>query len=828
MDGTVEDLNQAVEVATAVVDAVRPGQPGRTTALNALGNALSTRYDDFGDRADLERAIKLYTEATELSPSPTYLHNLSGVLIDRYKADGRAEDLDTAIDAAERAVTFVPDGSHWKTLGNALRLRYDITGAPEVLDRAIEVHLNAVAATDPAAPTWPGRSQDLGNALLDRYQQTGSLADLDEAIRVFTEAVDATPERSPDRAAYLNNVGNGLRTRYWHTHDADELDRAITAFEQAVALRGDDPIYLDNLGNALCNRATRNGDGDDLANSLDAHRSAVARLAPDAPELPRCLANLGTTLWARYQAYDERPDLAEAIVIQERAVAATPAESPDLPMRLNNLALVIRERADVTGDSADRMLASGTYRRASALGLRSDPLWAMQSALNWARWCDERTDWPEAAEAYGLALSGMNRLYGSQHIRPHKELMLSATRTLAGAAAYAIARAGQPLQAAQAAERARALMLSEALELRPPDPGAALTFPGFDAVVYLVSVANEGLALVRTSDRDATAVFLPRLDEPTVRSYTRLVNLPSTLRQGATDRLGRWLWTAMAEPVLAALPLGATSVALIAVGALGLLPLHAAWTPDRTRRAGRRYLIDHCAVSYQPNARLLGREPGTASRLLAVSNPDGSLPSARHEFTAVAARIREAVQLTGPEATKEAVLAAMRTVDVHHFACHGYARPDAPLESAVMLAGGEPLTLHDILEIHLDARLAVLSACHTQIPGHHLPDEVISLPTALLQAGVRGVIASHWEVSGMATVLLMSRFYQHWHADQQPPGQALQRAQQWLRDTTNAEKIADLHPVHDRWARRRLMARPPQERDFAAPGIWASFSHTGV
>lgn len=56
-------------------------------------------------------------------------------------------------------------------------------------------------------------------------------------------------------------------------------------------------------------------------------------------------------------------------------------------------------------------------------------------------------------------------------------------------------------------------------------------------------------------------------------------------------------------------------------------------------------------------------------------------------------------------------------------------------------------------------RLALLSACETGLPGTQLPDEVVSLPTRLLQAGVAGVAASLWSVADLSTTLLLVRFY---------------------------------------------------------------------
>jgi hypothetical protein len=56
------------------------------------------------------------------------------------------------------------------------------------------------------------------------------------------------------------------------------------------------------------------------------------------------------------------------------------------------------------------------------------------------------------------------------------------------------------------------------------------------------------------------------------------------------------------------------------------------------------------------------------------------------------------------------------------------------------------LNASNLLAMRLRARLAALSACETSRPGTALPDEVVFLPTGLLQAGVASVVASLWVV----------------------------------------------------------------------------------
>lgn len=55
------------------------------------------------------------------------------------------------------------------------------------------------------------------------------------------------------------------------------------------------------------------------------------------------------------------------------------------------------------------------------------------------------------------------------------------------------------------------------------------------------------------------------------------------------------------------------------------------------------------------------------------------------------------------------------------------------------------LSAPEISKLHLSARLAVLSCCHTG-RGYLTADGVVGLVRSLLVAGARGVVASNWDV----------------------------------------------------------------------------------
>jgi CHAT domain-containing protein len=187
------------------------------------------------------------------------------------------------------------------------------------------------------------------------------------------------------------------------------------------------------------------------------------------------------------------------------------------------------------------------------------------------------------------------------------------------------------------------------------------------------------------------------------------------------------------------------------------------------------------------------------------------------------------------EATAERVLAEIAAADVAHLACHGFAELDAPLDSGLNLAGDEVLRLRDLLARRSKLRLAVLSACETSMLGTELPDEVVSLPTGLLQAGVGGVVASLWAVQDTSTALLMAEFYRQWRGERVAPPEALRAAQLWLRDSSNAQKSEFLLSRFDEGL---LPAQPVTElvnaifdrgaEDDSHLQAWAGFVYVGA
>jgi len=142
------------------------------------------------------------------------------------------------------------------------------------------------------------------------------------------------------------------------------------------------------------------------------------------------------------------------------------------------------------------------------------------------------------------------------------------------------------------------------------------------------------------------------------------------------------------------------------------------------------------------------------------------LPCAREEVEMIG-RILNTTPLTGKEATKDEVMKRLSSVSLVHIAAHG--RMDTgeiALCPNPSRASRKPkdddflLTMADVLEVKLRARLVVLSCCHSG-RGEIKAEGVVGIARAFLGAGARSVLVSLWAIDDEATLEFMKHFYQH-------------------------------------------------------------------
>ncbi len=108
----------------------------------------------------------------------------------------------------------------------------------------------------------------------------------------------------------------------------------------------------------------------------------------------------------------------------------------------------------------------------------------------------------------------------------------------------------------------------------------------------------------------------------------------------------------------------------------------------------------------------------------------------------------------------------------------GASNPTADPTTGLIDRGAAIMTAEEVAALNLrGCDLAVLSACQTGLGLTAGGEGVLGLQRAFLQAGSRTVVASLWRVDDAATCVLMEQFYTNLWVNKMPKLEAVRRAQ---------------------------------------------------
>jgi CHAT domain-containing protein len=879
--GASADLDRAIEL---IEKAEKLGDDA--VIASGLAGALHARYKLAGAFQDLERAVDLARTAVQRAPPdsedlPAYLSNLAALLSARFALRTDVIDIEHAVQAATDAVTRtaptspqLPGRRH--TLGQILTNRYEATGALEDLERAVLVLDEVTNATDDASPQLAARMHDLGAALLAVHKRRKRESDIRTACEMLNYAVERTPPDSREFHVRCATLAVALTVAGAEMQDAVSLDAAVVTIEGVIASEDGRaapvPAHLTTLGNALQSRYQLTKDPTDLNAAIDAFRRAAATES-DSRNSASYLSNLSTALRLRYDSRRDAADLNSARESFRAACAAAARTNPTTHLvAARNWGIWASERQswEEAAEAFDEALQAAATLYAPQMRRAHKETWLHDFA-----------DLPAVA-AYAFARQG-DLVRAVTTLERGRAQFLSEALDRTTIDLGTLSALGQDV----IAERyQRALENLNDLQRRELDPAAAehsqhlaallraahadidellasiRAIEGFDqfggvtgfdvvreaaadgVVTYIAGTECGGIALVVTPDGQVTPVWLEQLTDAELRARLSAYGRAYESREAdpsasmaALDDLTRWSWDAVMAPVIDAVPEPKRAI-MITMGYLGLVPLHAAWTPDSSTVTKRRYALDDLQLSVAPNARAVVEARKRAQRLednsvLVVADPGerlGVLPHADAEARMVAAAFPQSTILSR-DVSRLTVLEQIAAWSVIHFSCHAVGNVANPLASALVLQDGV-LTMRDFLEKRLNGtRLVALSACETALTGTALPDESVGLPVGLLQAGAAAVVGSMWPVPEVSTLMLMARFYEFWKRDGLEPAEALRRAQCWVRDATNMEKRTRFPDVlalsgsnvpeaaREFWEGARIHAQPYH---------WAAFSYIGA
>jgi len=855
IDLAIDHFKQALQVLTCEAF---PEQWAMTQ--NNLAVAYGKRIQ--GDRAEnidlaidhFKQALQVYTHKAFPEDWAMTQNNLASAYSDRIRGE-RAENIDLAIDHYNQALqvyTREAFPEQWAMTRNNLASAYSNRKrgeSAENIDLAID-HCNQAlqVRTREAFPEqWAATQNNLAAAYSDRIR--GERAEnIDLAIDHYNQSLQVyTREAFPEQwAMTLNNLASAYSARI-RGERAENIDLAIDHFKQALQVRTREAFpeqwaaTLNNLAVAYSDRI-RGERAENIDLAIDHCNQALQvrtleRFPADRRQTLRNLGNLHFTEQSWKNALDG----------YDGAIEAGNA--------------VLAEAHTEVGRKAEVWETSGLYARSAYCLLKLEQIDKAVIRL-------EEGKTRMLTEALALADADLDMLSKKQ-----KQAMSKARKAVRLLEAEMRLPSDVPARRSdvELGELLRGKRLDlnglvDRLRSEHPDfmptgldlPGILGLIPEGGALVAPLVTSKGSAVIVIPHGADSVGkdhvVMLDSLYEDDLSLSGWMGAYFAFCNERTKAAMDQWLeviekstsqlWTMLMAPVhnkLQELNLAeGAPVTLMSQGDLGLLPLHAAW---RDVDGKRRAFIDDYSMSYAPSAYSLSissERMQDASRqkasLLTVINPTEDLRYTPVEGMAVESLFDpdHRKTLSGNEATKKEVTERIPGWTYLHFSCHGLYNWQDVMNSGLVLANHEILTLSNIISgLNLDtARLVTLSACETGMTDvQQSPDEFIGLPTGFLQAGATGVVSTLWAVSDAATSLLIKHFYRKHLNEGLLPDQALRSAQLWLRDATRqelGETYKSITKMSQNEAYRELvMDGDAGDKPYANPYFWAAFTFTG-
>ncbi|HET6383160.1 MAG TPA: CHAT domain-containing tetratricopeptide repeat protein [Armatimonadota bacterium] len=288
---------------------------------------------------------------------------------------------------------------------------------------------------------------------------------------------------------------------------------------------------------------------------------------------------------------------------------------------------------------------------------------------------------------------------------------------------------------------------------------------------------------------------------------------------GATRASLRKLYDALIQPAQRWLPAPSSgdtrTLTIVPFGPLLQVPFAALVAPDG------EYLVQKYAIRTAPSLTVLRYTRrrsealrNTAMRPLVFGDPVmpqgfSPLPGAMAEAKKVAAMLDDSHPRVRADASEASFRKLAPAATEIHLATHGFVDELQPRLSGIILSASKGpgpeyerdgyLTVAEVFQLKLNARLVTLSACDTGL-GPAGADGVFGLQSAFLTAGAASLLSSLWGVNDAGTAKLMTAFYHQMETD----------------------------PAHDRAkalraAQLSLLGTP----EFRQPFYWAAFQLTG-
>ena len=756
-----------------------PNHPAVATSLRSLGRLHQVTGDFASARSALERALEIREQA--LGPNHPQvaiaLNNLALLhhATSNYGAARRLNERALQIREKTLGPNHPQVAQSLNNLGEVLRDVGSHAAARPLFERALQIREQTLGPRHPAVAM---SLHSLGNLLLRTGDSRGARPLFERALQIREQTLGPS---HPLVAVSLNGLAFLHSTTRNYAAARPLRERALQIREQTLG--SSHPAVgwsLNGLGWVLWNSGDSSG-----AKSVFERALQIAKKAAIPDLLWRPSLGLG-------RVFEREGRLMEALAFYREGMHALEGQAGQFGEEGSRTQYLQAENRPAVYEALARLLlklheqdgAKGYDREAWAV-LEARKGRMVAEALGAAR---PKLQDPKTREEAEKTLAKQDRVLAlelaihEEQVKPPKEQHAEKIQNLTALLAQTKA---EYLAQVQGFLKRYPQYKSQFVDQQTVDPKLLAKFaerlaPGTLVIQYFASPDALYLFVVGPGGRfqvKRRAVSQSEL-YGMIKEYRRYLEQAATHRLPWTDdgseayrrdvlplkELDRKLAGHLLEPIAAELEAN-RSLILIPNDLLLYLPIHAL---TRVQPDGSvRVLAETHAVSILTQLELVDilapAQQAANPPLLALANPDGSLPGASREIRALLPIRPGVTSLEGSQATKIQFLKLVTQFPDLHLATHGVLDAERPEQSYLLMAGTDELEqrlgIDEIAGLNLRSGLAILSACETAV-GEQVPGAALTtLAAAFSQAGAQSIVASLWKVNDAATRDFMVAFH---------------------------------------------------------------------
>ena len=694
-------------------------------------------------------------------------------------------------------------------LGTVAQLQGDLAAARNYTEQSLQIETAEKFPDSDIATLF----LNLGVIAANQGDNTRALANYRASLHLLGDS-DSTQQ-----AILLNDIAMIYRSQ-------GQYEQTVGYAQRALALSGRIK-NREEIASAYGTLASAYRDQDRLTNSLESFQQSLAiyREIGNKRDAAYTLGARGDVLARLHRYAEAQRDLEEARQLGESLhLQSITAESL---LGLARLRYRQRRYRDAISSAADAAaLMDRTENRAD--------LWLAKTVagLSWVKLGKRARARQAFAEAIADIEALRDRVAGGHESRAS---FFSGTLTPYHGMMELLVAENRPAEALQYAERAKGRALLDALARSHLSAAAAAALSSQEVAQAQPDTHAATLEYVVTEDRtylfvvthaEHVQVYTLELSAAGLGKSVRTFREQLAARNLDVRNVAAELFRQLLAPAWPPLS-GQTQLLIVPDGALWEVPFQAL-QDDRGR-----YLIEDHTIAYAPSLSVLhamkqlrnrsSEMPAGEHALLVFADPDpgnslepanlAPLPEARREAESLQALYGTSARIrVGADARESTFKSEAGQFRILHLATHGVLNDVNPMSSNLRLApeddGKEDglLEAREIMEMHLHADLAVLSACETGRGDIRAGEGVMGLAWAFFVAGTPTTVVSLWNVESVNTSDLMLEFHRNLWTKVLPGRNSLQTARA-LRDA----QLRFLHSSHT-----------------AHPFYWAGFSTVGV